>query len=168
MTTARAVMTSILTVQQVSYSLQLVKPVLDGLVSAFTVRADATDAYNAKIQERISRSVHTQCYSWQRTGGTGKVFNPFPWAVTLWWWWLRRPNWAHYTAIDGEKWARKRAMEKMFSALKVSAFVLLSLAYARRSTLLPLLYQWVKFPFWSRISDRSWSRKLRGYGRTIF
>lgn len=161
-------MTSILTVQQVSYSLQLVKPVLDGLVSAFTVRADATDAYNAKIQERISRSVHTQCYSWQRTGGTGKVFNPFPWAVTLWWWWLRRPNWAHYTAIDGEKWARKRAMEKMFSALKVSAFVLLSLAYARRSTLLPLLYQWVRFPFWSRISDRSWSRKLRGHGRTIF
>lgn len=141
--TARAVMTFTLTVQQVSYSLQLVKPVLDGLVSAFTVKADATDAYNAKIQERISRSVYTQCYSWQRARGTGKIYNTFPWAVTVWWWWLRRPNWAHYTAIDGKKWVRKRMM---FSVLKVSAFVLLSLGYARRMVLLPLLYERVGFP----------------------
>lgn len=134
------------TARQVSYALQLVKPVLDGLVMAFTVKADATDAYNSKLQERLSRSVHTQCYSWQRTGGIGKVFNPFPWAVTLWWWWLRRPNWAHYTAIDGEKWARKRMMERMFGVMKVSAFALLSLAYIRRAALLPLLYERVGFP----------------------
>ncbi|KAG8214550.1 hypothetical protein J3R82DRAFT_9611 [Butyriboletus roseoflavus] len=134
---------------QVSYSLQLVKPVLDGLVSAFTVKAHATDAYNAKLQERLSRSVHTQCYSWQRTSGTGKVFNAFPWAITVWWWRLRRPIWAHYTAIDGKKWVRKRTMEKMINAMKVSAFVLLSLAYARRSALLPLY------------------KKLRGYGKMI-
>lgn len=127
-----------LTIQQIGYTLQLIKPVLDGLVSAFTVKADATDAYNTKLQERLSRSVLTQCYSWQRTGGTGKVFNPFPWAVTLWWWWLRSPNWAHYTAIDGQKWVRKRMMKRMFGMLKLSTFALLSLAYARRSTLLAL------------------------------
>jgi hypothetical protein len=126
---------------QISYALQLIKPVLDGLVSAFTVRGDATDAYNTKLQERLSRSVHSQCYSWQRTGGTGKVFNPFPWAVTLWWWWLRRPIWAHYIAIDGENWAKKRTMEKVLGVLRVSAFVLLSVAYARRPALHSLLYE---------------------------
>ncbi|KAF8133737.1 hypothetical protein EV363DRAFT_1430286 [Boletus edulis] len=137
---------------QVSYALQLVKPVLDGLVSAFTVKADATDAYNAKLQERLSRSVHMQCYSWQRSGGgTGKIFNPFPWAVTIWWWWLRRPNWAHYTAMGGDKWVRRRAMDKMFGVFKVFAFALLSVAYVRRSALLPLLYE-----------------RLRELGKTIF
>ncbi|KAF8555735.1 FAD/NAD(P)-binding domain-containing protein [Imleria badia] len=135
---------------QVSYALQLVTPVLDGLVTAFTVKADATDAYNTKLQERLAHGVHTQCYSWQRTSGTGKAFNPFPWAVTLWWWWLRRPNWAHYTVMDGEKWVRKRTTEKMFGVVKVSAFALLSLAYARRAVLLPLLYE-----------------RLWGFGKTI-
>lgn len=153
--------TTPLTIQQISYSLQLIKPVLDGLLSAFTVKADATDAYNAKIQERLSRTVHTQCYSWQRTNGTGKVFNAFPWAVTLWWWWLRRPNWAHYTAIDGQKWARRRTMEKMVSMLKVFAFVLLSLAYARRSALLSSLYEKGRFSLLIPYRHRSWSWKLR-------
>ncbi|KAG9308147.1 FAD/NAD(P)-binding domain-containing protein [Chiua virens] len=51
---------------QVSYSLQLVKPVLDGLASAFAVKASQTDVYNAKLQARLSRSIHSQRYSWQR------------------------------------------------------------------------------------------------------
>ncbi|KAH7885333.1 hypothetical protein F5I97DRAFT_1884570 [Phlebopus sp. FC_14] len=119
---------------QVAYSLQLVKPVLDGLVSSFTVKADATDTYNAKLQERISRSVHTQCYSWQRTGGTGKIFNPFPWAVTLWWWWLRRPNWAHYTAMGAEKWVRRRKIEKVYKLLKAVIVAICGWAYIRRSS----------------------------------
>ena len=147
-------------VQQVAYSLQLVKPVLDGLVSAFTVKADATDAYNTKLQARLAHSIHTQCYSWQRTGGTGKVFNPFPWAVTLLWWQLRRPNWAHYTVIDGQEWVRKRTMKKMLGVLKVSALVLLSLAYARRSALLSL-YEKVGFLWSRRPSLTLWEASIR-------
>ncbi|KAF9242545.1 hypothetical protein BU15DRAFT_43918 [Melanogaster broomeanus] len=123
---------------QVSYSLQLIKPVLDGLVSTFTVKADVTDAYNAKLQERLSGSVLVQCYSWQRTGGTGKVFNSFPWAITLWWWWLRRPNWTHYTATGADKWVRGRRMEKIYRVLKVLALATLSAAYARRSALVSI------------------------------
>ncbi|OAX42852.1 FAD/NAD(P)-binding domain-containing protein [Rhizopogon vinicolor AM-OR11-026] len=92
---------------QIGYILQLVEPVINGSASSFSVKAAPTDAYNAKVQERISRSVFVHCNSWARTNGTGKVFNPFPWAVTLWWWWLRKPNWAHFMAVGAEKWARK-------------------------------------------------------------
>ncbi|KAG1741887.1 FAD/NAD(P)-binding domain-containing protein [Suillus paluster] len=84
---------------QVAYILQLIEPVLTGFASSFTVKASPTDAYNVKLQERISRSVLVQCYSWARTNGTGKLFNPFPWAVTVWWWWHRRPNWDHFVAV---------------------------------------------------------------------
>ncbi|KAF8843419.1 FAD/NAD(P)-binding domain-containing protein [Paxillus ammoniavirescens] len=125
---------------QVTYSLQLVKPVLDGLVSSFTAKADATDAYNAKLQERISRSVHTQCYSWQRTGGTGKVFNPFPWPVTLWWWWLRQPNWAHYNVTGADKWVRRRS-ENIRYALKALVPAFLFGVYVRRTTFIAAVYE---------------------------
>ncbi|KIJ17728.1 hypothetical protein PAXINDRAFT_72805 [Paxillus involutus ATCC 200175] len=141
--------TSTLFVEEVSYSLQLVKLVLDGLVSSFTVKADATDAYNAKLQERISRSVHTQCYSWQRTGGTGKVFDPFPWPVTLWWWWLRQPNWAHYNVTGADKWVRRRS-ENIRYALKALVPAFLFGVYVRRTTLIPALYENVCSPRWTR------------------
>ncbi|KAF9221012.1 FAD/NAD(P)-binding domain-containing protein [Gyrodon lividus] len=134
---------------QISYAMQLVKPVLDGLVASFTVKAGATDAYNAKLQERLSRSVQEQCYSWQRTGGTGKLFHPFPGAVTLWWWWLRRPNWTHYTATGAEKWIRRRRIEKVCRVLKVLLPALLSAAYVRRSTLIAVLYEKVCSSRWS-------------------
>ncbi|KAG9309419.1 hypothetical protein JVU11DRAFT_10671 [Chiua virens] len=128
-------------VLQISYSLQLIKLVLDGLASAFTVEAGPTDVYNPKLQAQLLRSIHSHCYSWQCTGRISKIFNSFPWAVTLWWWWwLRQPNWVHYTMIGGKKWARKQRLEGVFGLLKVSACVLLSLAYACRAALLLLFY----------------------------
>ncbi|KAG1807872.1 uncharacterized protein BJ212DRAFT_1449225 [Suillus subaureus] len=107
---------------QIGYILQLIEPVLGGSASSFTVKASPTDAYNAKVQERLSRSVSVQCYSWARTNGTGKVYNPFPWAVTLWWWWLRTPNWDHYVAVGAEKWAwarRKKAVKNILGRTAV-------------------------------------------------
>ncbi|KAF8843418.1 FAD/NAD(P)-binding domain-containing protein [Paxillus ammoniavirescens] len=104
---------------QIGYSLQLVKPVLDGMVASFTVRADATNAYNATLHKLLSPSVHTQCRSWKRTGGTGKPFAPFPWSAIQYWWWLRRPNWDHYIVTDGERWKRNARLLGVLRILKI-------------------------------------------------
>ncbi|KAG1750938.1 hypothetical protein EDD22DRAFT_916125 [Suillus occidentalis] len=114
---------------QIGYILQLIEPILSGSASSFTVKASPTDAYNAKVQERLSRSVFMHCYSWARTNGTGKVFNPFPWAVTLWWWWLRKPNWDHYVAVGAEKWVWARRRKAAKNILKCAAVLTLLWPY---------------------------------------
>jgi hypothetical protein len=114
---------------QIGYILQLIEPVLSGSASSFTVKASPTDAYNVKVQERISRMVFMQCHSWARTNGTGKVFNPFPWASTLWWWWLRKPNWDHYVAVSAEKWVWARRKKVVKNILKCAAVLMLSWSY---------------------------------------
>ncbi|KAG2129482.1 hypothetical protein DEU56DRAFT_817296 [Suillus clintonianus] len=118
---------------QVAYILQLIEPVLTGLASSFTVKASPTDAYNAKLHERISRSVFVHCHSWTRTNGTGKVFYPFPWPATVWWWWHRKPNWDHYVAVGAEKWVWARRTKAVKKALKCTAVLLLSWLYIRGS-----------------------------------
>jgi cation diffusion facilitator CzcD-associated flavoprotein CzcO len=119
---------------QIGYILQLIEPVLSGYASSFTIKASPTDAYNARVQERISRSVFVQCYSWARTNGTGKVFNPFPWAVTLWWWWLRKPSWDHYVAAGAEKWVWARRRKTVKNILKCAAALTVLWSYINGST----------------------------------
>jgi hypothetical protein len=118
---------------QIGYILQLIEPVLSGYASSFTIKASPTDAYNARVQERISRSVFVQCYSWARTNGTGKVFNPFPWAVTLWWWWLRKPSWDHYVAAGAEKWVWARRRKTVKNILKCAAALTVLWSYINGS-----------------------------------
>ncbi|KAG0701963.1 hypothetical protein DFH29DRAFT_531609 [Suillus ampliporus] len=117
---------------QIAYNLQLIEPVLTGSASSFTVKASPTDAYNAKLQERTSRSVFMQCHS-VRTNGTGKVFLFFPWAATVLWWWLRRPNWDHYVAVGAEKWERARSIKAVKKILKCTTVLTLSWLYLRGS-----------------------------------
>ncbi|KAG2129471.1 hypothetical protein DEU56DRAFT_890681 [Suillus clintonianus] len=118
---------------QVAYILQLIEPVLTGSASSFTIKATPTDMYNAKVQERLSRSVHVHCYSWARTNGTDKVFYPFPWPVTVWWWLLRKPNWDHYVAIGAEKWVWARRIKAVKNILKCTAVLTLSWLYVSGS-----------------------------------
>ncbi|KAG1906692.1 uncharacterized protein F5891DRAFT_1003450 [Suillus fuscotomentosus] len=114
---------------QVGYIHQLIEPVLSGSASSFTVEASHTDEYNAKVQERISRSVFMQCHSWARMNGTGKVYNPFPWAMTRWWLLLRKPNWDHYVAVGAEKWVRARRRKFVKNSLKCAAILTLLCSY---------------------------------------
>jgi len=114
---------------QVGYIHQLIEPVLSGSASSFTVKASHADEYNAKVQERISRSVFMQCHSWARMNGTGKVFNPFPWAMTRWWWLLRKPNWDHYVAVGAEKWVWARRRKFVKNSLKCAAILTLLCSY---------------------------------------
>jgi hypothetical protein len=58
--------------------MQLIKPILDGEIASIEVKTAPTDAYNDKIHAEIEHSVFTQCVSWYRVGGKGKVTNMFP------------------------------------------------------------------------------------------
>ena len=68
-------------INQAKYITQLIKPILAQKVTSLEIKVDATDAYNDKIQARLSRSVFPHCNSWYRVGGEGKITNIFPgWA----------------------------------------------------------------------------------------
>ena len=65
-------------INQAKYITQLIKPILAQKVTSLEIKVDATDAYNDKIQARLSRSVFPHCNSWYRVGGEGKITNIFP------------------------------------------------------------------------------------------
>ncbi len=92
---------------QANYCLALIAPVLSGKAKSFEVTHDATDAYNKKIQVRLSRSVFVHCNSWYRKGGDGIISSIFPGSQTRQWWWLRAPVWRHYSVITAESRGHK-------------------------------------------------------------
>lgn len=132
---------------QVAYTLQLIKPILDGTISSVQVNEDATDAYNDKIHARLAKSVYVDCVSWYRKGRDGKVSSIFPGAATLFWWWLRRPNLSHFRGAPQDKWqryrrqqTRKRALRTLLTSLAV---VLLCLRFSAALKYLSTLFRFV-------------------------
>ncbi|TFK35452.1 hypothetical protein BDQ12DRAFT_688167 [Crucibulum laeve] len=117
---------------QVNYIIQLIQPILARKVSSVEVKTGPTDKYNDKIHARLSQSVFTQCLSWYRVGGEGKITNIFPGAATTFWLWLRKPNWDHYTGVGMEGW---RSLVKRKQRLRqITLILMVSLCeYLRRS-----------------------------------
>lgn len=95
---------------QVNYCLALIAPVLSGKAKSFEVTQDATNAYNEKIQARLSRSVFVHCNSWYRKGGDGIISSIFPGSQSRQWWWLRAPVWKHYRATITAKSRNREVM----------------------------------------------------------
>ncbi|KZP17198.1 FAD/NAD-binding domain-containing protein [Athelia psychrophila] len=116
---------------QIQYILKMVAPVLSSSASSFVVTPAACDAYNAKIQRRLEGSVLTQCVSWYRTDGTGKVTNFFPGPVTLLWWWMRKPVWGDYEVVGGERWRAERRTRKVKRAVGIAALAVASVGLSR-------------------------------------
>jgi hypothetical protein len=100
---------------QANYVIQLIKPIIEGKLSSVDVTTEATDAYNAKLEDRLSRSVFINCLSWFHPTPDSKV-NAFPgnFLASRWfqqliksisgphfllWWWLRWPNWNHFQLV---------------------------------------------------------------------
>ncbi|KAJ7769773.1 hypothetical protein B0H14DRAFT_2967291 [Mycena olivaceomarginata] len=109
---------------QINYILKFVKPILDGLVTSFSVTPRATDAYNDLIQARLARSVWVQCTSWYRAGGEGKVSSIFPGPMFLFAWWVRRPRWEDYAVkAPSKKWARRVWREKWLRRLSPAHYL---------------------------------------------
>ncbi|KAJ7334912.1 hypothetical protein DFH08DRAFT_879622 [Mycena albidolilacea] len=95
---------------QIQYILQMIKPVLAGDILSMEVTAEATDTYNRDIQRRLSGFIWSKCFSWYRTGNTGKIHGLFPGPMSLFWWWLRKPNWTHYKVLAVGEWKPKRSI----------------------------------------------------------
>lgn len=116
---------------QIQYILQLIAPVLSGSATSFAVKPAACDAYNTKIQKKIDGGVLTQCVSWYRAGGTGKVTTIFPGPVTQFWWWLRKPVWGDYEVAGGERWRKEKRLRKMAKIVGVGAMMVISVGLSQ-------------------------------------
>ncbi|KAF9470688.1 FAD/NAD(P)-binding domain-containing protein [Pholiota conissans] len=97
---------------QVNYIMQLINPVLQKKVISIEVTEKATDDYDGMIQRRLSKSVFTQCHSWYRVGGTGKITNAFPEPARMFYLWFRRPNWNHYLGIGADSWLKSQRLHQ--------------------------------------------------------
>lgn len=95
---------------QISFALQLIRPVLEGKAKSFEVTAEATDKYNNWLQKRLSTSVWTDCVSYYQTGK--KVSVTFPGPLTLFWWICRQPKWEKFRGIGSETWERERKVKR--------------------------------------------------------
>ncbi|KAF7353943.1 hypothetical protein MVEN_01080600 [Mycena venus] len=114
---------------QVQYIAQMIKPVISGDILSAEVTAEATDAYNRDIQNRLSGFIWSKCYSWYRTGNTGKIHGLFPGSMILFWWWLRRPNWAHYKVVTVSGWEPRRSVYRTLGAVILGCLGVGSVAY---------------------------------------
>lgn len=89
------------------------KPILAGKAKSFEVREEATDKYNTWLQNRLSRSVWTDCNSYYQVGGQKqtKIVATFPGSVTLFWWLTLWPRWNEFIGVDAEAWYKERRRE---------------------------------------------------------
>ena len=113
---------------QVTYLLQLLEPVRAGVLTSVAPTDAATDRYNDMLQERLKDSVWSQCASWYRVGGSGRIASTFPGPLVLLWWWLRRLRWEVHE-IEGpgaEEWRRRHAR---WSCMRLVAIITLSCAF---------------------------------------
>jgi hypothetical protein len=109
---------------QVPYLLQLLEPLRAGLLKSVAPTDIATDRYNDMLQERLQDTVWSQCASWYRVGGRGRIASTFPGPLVLFRWWLRRIRWEDYE-IKGpgvEEWRRRHA-QRSYKLLLVTVAV---------------------------------------------
>ena len=96
-----------------------------GILKSVAPTDAATDRYNDMLQERLEDTVWSQCVSWYRVGGRGRIASTFPGPLVLFWWWLRKLRWEDYE-IDGpgvKEWRRRHALRSSWAQ-----FVMLALA----------------------------------------
>ena len=79
----------------------------------------ATTRYNDWLYSRLSTSVFTQCTSWYRAGGDGKIFSNFPGPLALFWWFTLSPRWSDYDTRGKGKtlWAFKRRLASLLRGI---------------------------------------------------
>ncbi|KAF8798180.1 FAD/NAD(P)-binding domain-containing protein [Phlegmacium glaucopus] len=110
---------------QISFAMQLIRPVLEGKARSFEVTAEATDKYNDWLQKRLSTSVWTDCVSYYQTGGDkSKVIATFPGPVALFWWFCLQPRWGDFCGRGSEIWERERKLKKWTMVTMVIGLVL--------------------------------------------
>src|SRR5258708_3432262 len=119
-------MSHLVLVCQIQHTMQLIKPILTGAVRSVTVRAEASSKYNSWMQKRLARTVWNFCNSYyRRESAGGKIFVVFPGPVSLFWWLARRPRYADYEVVGGERWqGGERARQGIWIALILAGIVI--------------------------------------------
>ncbi|VDB82810.1 unnamed protein product [Peniophora sp. CBMAI 1063] len=104
---------------QFNYAVQLFKPVLRGELDAVEPTPAATTRYNEWLYSRLSTSVFTECTSWYRAGGNGKIISNFPGPLALFWWLTLSPRWSDYNVRGSRKtmWIFKRRTASLLRGL---------------------------------------------------
>ncbi|KAG9086905.1 hypothetical protein FRC07_012956 [Ceratobasidium sp. 392] len=103
---------------QINYAMQLIEPVIRGQAKSFSPKATATRAYNEWIQDELTRTVWTSCISWYHADdGKGKLVLTWPATQAYLWWLLRKPVWADYDTVGGEKWVKRRRYVSAFKTV---------------------------------------------------
>ena len=95
---------------QVLYLLQLLEPVRAGVLKGVAPTDAATEKYNDMLQDRLEGSVWSQCTSWYRVGGRGRIVGTFPGPLMLFWWWVRKLRWEDHEVKGpgAEQWHRRQ------------------------------------------------------------
>ncbi|KAG6868707.1 hypothetical protein C0993_011645 [Termitomyces sp. T159_Od127] len=88
-------------------------PVLAGKAKSFEVKEEATDKYNTWLQNRLARSVWTDCNSYYQAGGQKqtKIIATFPGPVALFWWLTLWPKWNEFVGVGAEAWGAEQRRE---------------------------------------------------------
>ena len=112
---------------QIGFALQLIKPILDNQAKSFEVTEEATAQYNTWIQDRLSKSVWTECNSYyqiDRQRGSKNVAT-FPGPVSLFWWLTRTPPWDKFHGVAAEAWEKQQRINQIkgWGGLRVLALV---------------------------------------------
>jgi hypothetical protein len=135
---------------QFNYILQLIKPILSGDLKTVEPKQEATDKYNGWLDHRLTNSVFSQCVSWYRTGGNGRMFSPWPGPIALFWWIARTPRWGDYKVEGPRKkaWKRLRNLKQAIRVLSYASLMVAGGLFASRSSYLPLA---LRIPLLERI-----------------
>ncbi|GJJ12715.1 hypothetical protein Clacol_006959 [Clathrus columnatus] len=99
---------------QINYIFQLIKPILEGSVKSYEIKAEVADRYNVDLQKRISQMTWTECHNHYQAGENGKNTVTFPGSAFRFWRLLRKADYHNYICIvgnDGVESRKNRILE---------------------------------------------------------
>ncbi|KAG6867011.1 hypothetical protein C0991_003927 [Blastosporella zonata] len=102
---------------KIGLAIQLIRPILEGKAKSFEVREEASDKYNTWLQNRLSRSVWTECNSYYQQGEQKKIVATFPGPVGLFWWLTLWPRWNEFIGVGAGAWEKEQRPKKWAQVL---------------------------------------------------
>ena len=96
----------------VNYSLQFIKPILEGHVSTYEVKEQAERKWTKQVQDQLQKTVFRRgvCASWYITDN-GWNSSTYPYSQLHYWYKCTFPVWRDWSA----KWTRKGVLHQRFS-----------------------------------------------------
>lgn len=108
----------------VNYSLQFIKPILEGHVSTYEVKEEAEKAWTSRLQDQLQKTVFRRgaCSGWYITEN-GWNSSTYPWSQVHYWYKCTFPVWQDWSAKWTPKGVVKRRVSKTLKFLALLAFL---------------------------------------------